>query len=130
MDPIEVQEKIERLDELLKIGPNDIYLELIDRYTFLDKNKCKIIGIKTVADPDTDREAIYIYENGIYIRGENVLKADIEKIIRAELSYADSIVEDLQSAYLTKDEYTEVQHLRSALERKKHQGILTKTVSE
>ncbi|MGC9124033.1 MAG: DNA primase family protein [Thermoplasmata archaeon] len=130
MDPIEVQEKIERLDELLKIGPNDIYLELIDRYTFLDKNKCKIIGIKTVADPDSDKEMIYIYQNGVYVRGESTLKADIERIIRATLDYCGSIIEDLEAVSLSQDKGQKILQLKAVLEKKKHAGVLTSTVGE
>jgi hypothetical protein len=130
MDPIEVQEKIERLDELLKIGTNDIYKQLVEKYTFFDKNHGIIIGIKTIPDPDTDREAIYIYQNGVYVRGESTLKSDIERITRATLDYCDSIIEDLEAVSLQQDKAQRLLHLKAVFEKKKHTGVLTSTVGE
>jgi phage/plasmid-associated DNA primase len=130
MDPLEKTWKFERLQELINVGPNDVYNHIIENFTFIDKNKNTVIGIKTIADPDSEKELIYIYADGFYIRGESRLKEIAEKFLRSQLTLCFSTIEDLDNSKLTKDEINTLQKIKSICEKKKHQGVMTSVITE
>jgi len=130
MDFIEKRWKFERLQELINVGPNDVYNHIIENFTFIDKNKNTIIGIKTIADPDSEKELVHIYADGFYIRGESKLKEIAEKFLRSQLNLCFSIIEDLDNSKLKKDEINTLQKIKSICEKKKHQGVMTSVITE
>jgi phage/plasmid-associated DNA primase len=107
-----------------------VYNHIIESFTFIDKNKNSIIGIKTIADPDSDKELIYIYADGIYIRGESKLKELAERFLRSQLTLCFSTIEDLDNSKLTKEEINTLQKIKSICEKKKHQGVMTSVITE
>jgi len=119
------------LNEILALGPNDAYEALISKYKFLDPvSKEKVIGIKTVEDPDSDKEEIYIYTDGFYSRGEARLKEETERFFRSKLEYAEDIIETIESEDLSDRTRETFEKLKAKFEHRKHIGVMTSMVSE
>ena len=130
MDSIEISRKLEMLENILNMGPNDFCEEIFEDFEFYDKNKNKIIGIKTIADPDTDKEQIFVYKDGIYIRGESILKEKIENTFNNSLKYCESIIEDLENVYLDVNARNLLIKLKNKYIKRKHTGVLTNIINE
>jgi len=129
MDFIEIERKIEYIKEAINIGPNDLYKEMLEKYTFSEKWE-NILSIKTIREPTNDKEEIYIYQGGVYVRGESILKEDIEKAYRASLSFAKSNIEDLEQVQLVDNLQKEFEFLKAKFERMNHTGLSTSIVNE
>jgi len=126
-----LDERFQVLDEILATGPNDVYETLILDYTFTDPiTISEVIGIKTVEDPDSDKEEIYVYENGFYKRGESILKKKAETFYRSKLEEAEDIINEIQDDELSDRNRAIFEKLKNKFAHKKHQGVLTSIVSE
>jgi len=126
-----LEEKLKTLDEILATGPNDVYETLVLDYTFTDPiTNREVIGIKTVEDPDSDKEGIYVYEKGVYKRGESILKRKAESFYRLKLEEAENIINEIEDEELSDRNKSIFEKLKSKFLHKKHQGVLTSIVSE
>jgi len=126
-----LEEKFQALDEILATGPNDVYETLVSDYTFANPlTNSEMVGIKTVEDPDSDKEEIYVYENGFYKRGESILKGKAESFYRSRLKEAEDIINEIGGEELLDRNRAVLEKLKSKFLHKKHQGVLTSIVSE
>jgi len=126
-----LEEKFQALDEILATGPNDIYETLVLDYTFIDPTTNReVIGIKTAEDPDSDKEEIYVYEKGVYKRGESILKSRAESFYRLKLEEAENIINEIEDEDLSDRNKSIFEKLKGKFLHKKHQGVLTSIVNE
>jgi phage/plasmid-associated DNA primase len=145
---IDIQNGIKTLNSLVLTGPNDIFNYLMNEYTF-EYNGKKIKGIKTIADPDSDKEDIYIYNNGFYVRGEPILKEKAESFFRSVLNQCNALIKkieisliknkksDSENKELTdidqeeeKKIKEELKKLKNAYEKMTHKGVITWNINE
>jgi len=126
-----LEEKFQALDEILATGPNDAYETLMLDYAFTDPiTNNEVTGIKTVEDPDSDKEEIYVYENGFYKRGESILKGKAESFYRSKMKEAEDTINEIGDEELSDRNKAILEKLKSKFLHKKHQGVLTSIVSE
>jgi len=143
---IDVYDAMKTLNSLILTGPNDIFNHLMNEYTF-EHNGKKIIGIRTIADPDLEKEDIYIYADGFYVRGESILKQKSESFFRSVLNRANDLIRDIEISLIKKksdsgnkeltdmeqDERKimgELRKLKNAYEKMTHKGVITWNISE
>ncbi len=89
---LKAKRKILKSEKRKRLIDEDNKSDLVGPDTMLPKHNqiadllMKENKIKTVADPDTDPELIYIYRNGYYIRGEEILKELINSTYNNEIN--------------------------------------------
>ena len=145
---IDIRNGIKTLNSLVFTGPNDIFNYLMNEYTF-EYNGEKVKGIKTIADPDTDKEDVYVYDNGVYIRGETILKQKAESYFRSVLKQAHELIKNIENSLINNkksdlgsEELTDIEQeeekkikaelkkLKNAYEKMNHKGVITWNISE
>jgi len=145
---IDVQNGIRILNSLVLTGPNDIFNYLMNEYTF-EYNGKKVKGIKTIADPDSDKEDIYIYNNGFYVRGEAILKEKAESFFRSVLDQCNALIKNIEISLIKnkksdsenkeltdidqeeeKKIKEELKKLKNAYEKMTHKGVITWNINE
>jgi len=145
---IDIQNGIKTLNSLVLTGPNDIFNYLMNEYTF-EYNGKKIKGIKTIADPDSDKEDIYIYNNGFYVRGEAILKEKAESFFRSVLNQCNDLIKNIEISLIKnkksdsenkeltdidqeeeKKIREELKKLKNAYEKMTHKGVITWNINE
>jgi len=145
---INVQDKFQKLNSLILTGPNDIFNYLMNEYTVVYNEK-KIKEIKTIADPDSDKEKMYVYDNGFYVRGETKLKEKAESFFRSILDQCDFLIKSIENYIIEKQNSDsenkegidldqeggnktkeKLKKLKNAYEKMAHKGIITWNINE
>jgi len=91
---------IKDLKTLLQTGANAVFEYLMDQHTYKINGK-EIKGIKTIADPTSEKEDIYIYKGGFYVRGESILREEAEKYYREVLKQSEYLIKRIEIALLS-----------------------------
>jgi phage/plasmid-associated DNA primase len=145
-----INEDMKDLKTILQTGANAVFEYLIDKHTYKINGE-EIKGIKTIADPDSDKEDIYIYKDRFYTRGETILKEEGEQFFRERLMQSEYLIKRIEIA-LHKQSYTnneqtteidiekteeylkkinnELEKMKETYEKLKNKAVITPYISE
>jgi len=143
-----INEDMKDLKTILQTGANAVFEHLIDKHTYKINGE-EIKGIKTIADPDSDKEDIYIYKDGFYTRGETILKEEGEQFFRERLIQSESLIKriekEIQNKFFSNNEQTndiekndeylkkinkELEKMKETYERLKNKAVITPYITE
>ena len=143
-----INEDMKDLKTILQTGANAVFEYLMDQHTYKINGK-EIKGIKTIADPDSDKEDIYIYKDGFYTRGESILKEEGEHFFRERLIQSESLIKriekEIQNQFFSNNEQTndiekneeylkkinkELEKMKETYEKLKNKAVITPYITE
>jgi len=143
-----INEDMKDLKTILQTGANALFEHLKDKHTYKINGE-EIKGIKTIADPDTDKEDIYIYKDGFYTRGESILKEEGEQFFRERLIQSEYLIKriekEIQNKFFSNNEQTndiekndeylkkinkELEKMKETYEKLKNKAVITPYITE
>jgi len=143
-----INEDMKDLKTILQTGANAVFEHLMDQHTYKINGE-EIKGIKTIADPDSDKEDIYIYKDGFYTRGESILKEEGEQFFRERLIQSESLIKriekEIQNKFFSNNEQTndiekndeylkkinkELEKMKETYEKLKNKAVITPYITE